>query len=234
MLPAYAVRNALAGDDTRDDVRDRWVRRWSTALLRLFSIDVTIVGDIPRSTRGRLVVSNHRSTIDVGVLLQLFGGHMVSRGDLSGWPLLGPAARIVGTVFVDRKDAASGAGAIREIRHLLDAGQTVIIFPEGTTFAGDEVRPFHPGAFVAARGVGADIVPLGIAYETGSGAAFVGESFLAHLSRVAAGPPTRMVACIGAPIATGDRARAADLRDRTHAAVQELVKDARARVDHSR
>ena len=59
------------------------------------------------------------------------------------------------------------------------AGQTVIVFPEGTTFAGDEVRPFHAGAFVAALRTGAEIVPVGLAYQRGSGAAFVDESFLA-------------------------------------------------------
>ena len=34
-----------------------------------------------------------------------------------------------------------------------------------TTFSGDEVRPFRPGAFLAAQRTGAEIVPVGIAYE---------------------------------------------------------------------
>ena len=231
MLPAYAARDILATDSTRDAVRDLWVRRWSTTLLRLFAIEVITLGEATTTTRGRLVVANHRSTIDVGILLRLFGGRMVSRADLSNWPLLGAAARRVGTVFVDREDAASGANAIREIRQLLKNGHTVNLFAEGTTFADDEVRPFHAGAFVAALRTGADIVPVGIAYERGSGAQFVGESFLTHLSRLAAAKPTRVVVTVGAPIPTVGSTRANELKDRTHARVQELVRDARARVD---
>ena len=46
--------------------------------------------------------------------------------------------------------AKSGAGAIRAIQHELERGQTIVLFPEGATFAGDELRPFPGGAFIAA------------------------------------------------------------------------------------
>jgi 1-acyl-sn-glycerol-3-phosphate acyltransferase len=213
-------------------LRDRWLRRWAGALLALFAIRTDVHRDPGRATRGRLVVANHRSTIDVALLLGTFGGRMVARHDLATWPVVGPAARSVGTVFVDRTSATSGAGAIREIRDLLLAGHTVCVFPEGTTFADDEVREFHPGAFVAALKSNAEIVPVGIAYARGSGAAFVNEPFLAHLSRMAAADPTRVAMCVGAPFAVESNAKAAALRDRARRAVQELVDEARAHVDH--
>jgi 1-acyl-sn-glycerol-3-phosphate acyltransferase len=156
---------------------------------------------------------------------------MVSRADLARWPLVGAAARAVGTVFVDRADAASGAGAVRAIGTHLVAGSTVIVFPEGTTFPGDDVRPFHRGAFVAALHSGADIVPVGLAYQTGSGAAFVKETFAAHLARVAAARPSRAVMCIGAPIAVDEKARGSQLATAAHAEVQRLVREARLVVD---
>jgi 1-acyl-sn-glycerol-3-phosphate acyltransferase len=233
MLPAYAARDAMTKGRARIPLRDRWVQRWSRALLRLFAIELEVYGLIApvRHGHGRLVVSNHRSAIDIGIMLSTFGGHMVSRADLSAWPLVGAAARKAGTVFVDREDAASGATAIRVIRQLLKDGETVCIFPEGTTFEGDDVRPFHPGAFVAALRTRADVIPVGLAYARGSEAAFVNETFLAHLSRMAQAPSTRVAACVGAPIVIPDRARAADLRDRVHAAVQELVLEARVRCE---
>jgi 1-acyl-sn-glycerol-3-phosphate acyltransferase len=228
MLPPYLVRHALAGS-RRDEVRDLWLRRWSHALLDLFAVQVEVHG---RATpgRGRLVVANHRSTIDIAILLSTFGGRMVSRADVAGWPIVGAAARAVGTVFVDRRSATSGAKTIRAIRDALRAGDTVCLFPEGTTFEGDEVRPFHAGAFVAAVRSGAEIVPVGIAYESGSEAAFVGESFLAHLSRMAGGEPTRVTACVGEPFAV-DGTRAPQLRERAHAEVQRLVEEARRLSD---
>jgi 1-acyl-sn-glycerol-3-phosphate acyltransferase len=231
MLPAFVAHEATTLPPQRGVVRDRWVGAWSSALLRVFGVSVLRRGPMPLPGRGHLVVANHRSTADILVLLGSFGGHMVSRADLAGWPLVGPAARAVGTLFVDRGDAASGATALRAIRSRLSQGATVIVFPEGTTFLGDDVRPFHTGAFVAALHSGADVIPVGLAYGTGSGAQFVGETFTAHLSRMAAADPSRVAMCVGSPIAFGDRVRAARVRDESHTEVQRLVHEARRMVD---
>lgn len=232
MLPAYLVHERIIGQTDRDRVRQRWIGAWADRLLRLFGVRVHTQGHAPSaSPRGQLVVANHRSTADILVLLRAFGGHMVSRADLAGWPLVGVAARAAGTVFVDRSDAVSGANAVRAMRDLLAEGRSVIVFPEGTTFPDDVVRPFHAGAFVAAARTGSDVVPVGIAYATGSGAAFVNESFPAHLARMAAAPPSDAVLCIGDPIAVERGSRSAQLRDRAHAEVQRLVDRARGLVD---
>ena len=139
----------------RDRVRERWVARVvRRPASPLRSARAITSGTAPPQGRGHLVVANHRSTADILVLLRAFGGHMVSRADLARWPLVGVAARAVGTVFVDRANAASGANAVRAIRDRLAEGHTVIVFPEGTTFPDDEVRPFHAGAFVAALAFG--------------------------------------------------------------------------------
>jgi 1-acyl-sn-glycerol-3-phosphate acyltransferase len=236
MLVGFVTRRAIEPRATHDVVRDEWVARWCSAMLRLFAIDVEVVGSGARSsqaTRGRLVVSNHRSTIDIALLLRTFGGHIVSRGDLASWPILGPAARAVGTIFVDRGNAKSGADAIRTIRRVLEQRSVISIFPEGTTFKGDEVREFHPGAFIAAQKSGAEVIPVGIAYRTGSGAAFVGEPFLQHLSRMAGSDRTNVVVWIGDPIVGEDGARASELRDRARTEVARLVVKARERVDRT-
>jgi 1-acyl-sn-glycerol-3-phosphate acyltransferase len=228
MLPTYVVRQRLTPEMERKDVRDRWVARWSGALLSIFSIDLRVEGVVPPPTpgRGRLCVMNHRSAIDIGILLHVVGGKMVSRADLSGWPLVGAAARSVGTIFVDRKSAQSGVAAIRMIEHELTRGDTVNMFPEGTTFMGDEVRPFHRGGFVAARAAGAEILPLGIAYEKSSGAAFFNETFMSHLGRMSAAPkPTRVVLAVGTPFETN--ATSVALAKKSEEEVARLVKTAR-------
>ncbi len=230
MIPLYVGRDRIASDHDRDEVRDRWVKRWAGGLLSLFDVRIEPIDAPPaRSGKGRLIVSNHRSAIDIGVLLKTFGGRMVSKADLSTWPIIGAAARSVGTVFVDRGDAKSGASAIREIRDLLRAGQSVNIFPEGTTFEGDEVRPFQAGSFLSATNTGAEILPVGIAYEEGSEAAFVGETFMQHLGRMAAAKrATRVRISIGEPISTEKGAKASNLAKLTHAAVEREVARARA------
>jgi 1-acyl-sn-glycerol-3-phosphate acyltransferase len=231
MLSAFLVRRSVVPTADRDLLRERWLGVWCAAMLRMFGVRVIVRGDLPARGRGHLVVANHRSTADILLLLRTFGGRMVSRADLARWPLIGFGARVVGTVFVERADAASGATAVRAMRSRLAEGSPVIVFPEGTTFPDDDVRPFRSGGFVAALHAHADVVPVGIAYASGSGAAFVGESFPAHLARVAAARPSRVVACIGPVLTPADGERPASLRDRAHAEVQRLVREARRIVD---
>jgi 1-acyl-sn-glycerol-3-phosphate acyltransferase len=230
LLPLFLSHQRRASESDRDLVRDLWVRRWARSLLGLFSVDVIVRGAVPPMTRqgerGRLIVANHRSAIDIGVMLATFGGTMVSRADIATWPVVGLAARSVGTVFVDRTSAKSGAATIRLIQQRLEAGQTIALFPEGTTFAGDEVRAFHGGAFIAAARAKAEVLPVGLAYPSGSGAAFVDETFLAHLGRMAKSDATRMVLAVGPPILASG-IRAGELCDRAHAEVSRLVLEAR-------
>jgi len=232
MLPAFLARMATTTDANRDAVRDAWVGRWARALLRLFAIEVVVEGTVPPPTqghgRGRLVVTNHRSAVDIGVVLATFGGTMVSRADLATWPVLGPAARAVGTVFVDRSNAKSGAATIRQVQKLLEEGQTINLFPEGTTFDGDEVRPFHGGAFVSAVRAEAEILPVGVAYPASSGAAFVNEPFMAHLARMSKSGATRMVLAVGSPFIARKSDRATDITKRAQAEVQAQVSRARS------
>ncbi|AKV02914.1 1-acyl-sn-glycerol-3-phosphate acyltransferase [Labilithrix luteola] len=231
MLPAFLARMSVTPAEERPSVRDRWVKRWANALLALFDIHVVVDGALPPPPRGRgrLIVANHRSAIDIGVLLSTFGGTMVSRADIAGWPVIGAAARAAGTVFVDRSNAKSGAATLRSITKHLEDGMTIALFPEGTTFDGDEVRTFHGGAFVAAARAGAEILPVGLAYPRTSGAAFVGESFPEHLARMARSDSTRMVLAVGAPFTPTKDTRAAAITGRAHDEVSTLVSRARTR-----
>jgi 1-acyl-sn-glycerol-3-phosphate acyltransferase len=232
MLPAFLARMKTTSDTDREVVRDAWVRSWARSLLRLFSIDVVLDGTVPPPTqgrgRGRLVVTNHRSAIDIGVVLATFGGTMVSRADLATWPVVGAAARAVGTVFVDRSSAKSGAATIRAIQKHLEDGTTINLFPEGTTFEGDVVRPFHGGAFVSAVRAEAEILPVGLAYPRASGAAFIDETFTSHLARMSKSTATRMVVAVGTPFVARKSDRATDVTKRAQSEVQALVERARA------
>jgi lyso-ornithine lipid O-acyltransferase len=235
-LPLYVARSALASREHARTLRNRWVSAWASQLLRVFNIDIGLHGTIPAEAalqgKGMLVVSNHRSAIDIGILLSTFGGVMVSRADLSTWPLIGPAARKTGTLFVDRSSSRSGASTIREIRKALESGDTVNVFPEGTTFAGDEVRPLHAGAFLAAMTLDVWILPVGIAYEEGSGAAYVNTSFTDHLKNVAETETIRARVSIGTPIRARDYAEAQkksrEIAEDLQTQIQALVNQARA------
>jgi len=219
---------ALAGGAAQAPIFDRYMRSWTAGLLRMFAVELTIVGQLPAPATGpRMVVSNHRSALDIGVLLTHFGGSVLSRADLEQWPLLGLAAKRAQTIFVDRRSTRSGAQAIRAIREQLVRGRTVSVFPEGTTFAGDQVRPFNAGAFAAARKLDLEYVPVGLAYPPGC--EFTEPSFLDHLAAVAQRPRTPAVMAVGQPLRIDGRAQV--VASRLEREVQALVHQARAALD---
>lgn len=218
----------LAAGDAQEQIFERYMRTWTAGLLRMFAVDLRILGELPPPPSGaRMVISNHRSALDIGILLTHFGGSVLSRADLEDWPLLGLAAQKAQTIFVDRESKHSGAQAIRAIREHLQRGRTVSVFPEGTTFAGDEVRPFNAGAFVAARKLDVEYVPVGIAYPPGC--EFVESSFVEHVAAVAQRPRTPVVMAVGDPLRIDGRAN--EVADRLHAEVQALVNRARAALE---
>lgn len=232
---AAAVTSVLAAGlvaETRlrgvsDDRRERYVRAWARGMLRALHIDVTVEGTFARTERPHLVVSNHRSTIDIFLMLHLFGGHLLARGDMERWPAVGWMSQQAGTVFVDRSDPASGGAAIRKLTDLLKRGRTIGVFPEGTTFNDDEVRPFHAGAFMAITRVRGEITPVGIAYGDPA-AHYVDEPVSDHFKRLLAADRTRVAVTIGAPFAA--EGAIASVRDRAQSAVQALVRRSRERL----
>src|SRR5262249_52158360 len=214
-----------------------WMARYGRGLLQLYGLRVTAHGPYVEarggrypardgSGRGRIFVMNHRSMLDIFVTLAYLEANIVSRADLSGWPVIGRAARRVGTLFVDRSSKQSGAAVINAIVHASLHGRGVMVYPEGTTFPGDEVRPFRAGAFLAAQRTGAEVVPVGIAYE-GDGASYRDEPFVNHLFRVTSAKRTRVGLVVGEPI-PGPHPDVDALRALAHERVQALVHEARS------
>jgi len=225
MLAGVQLNQRAVQEPARYAVWQRWMRAWTRGLLALFGVSPTLDPDTgaPPPQGARLVVSNHRSPLDIALLLTYFGGHVLSRDDLANWPVIGLAARKSDTIFVDRNSADSGLAAIRQIRQRLREGRTVIIYPEGRTFRGDEVREFHAGAFAAVRRLPVELVPVGIAYDPGS--EFFDESFMQHFARVAVRPQTRVAICFGP--GRPAQGSAAEIAVEMHREVQELTNQAR-------
>jgi len=217
-----------------DERLEAYVRRWAASILHLLRVELVIdaaPGALDKGSAPRLVVANHRSTVDILLMLHLFGGNLLSRGDIANWPAIGVMARRAGTLFVDRTDPSSGAAAVQSMRERLRRGITVSVFPEGTTFPGDEVREFQAGAFVAIAREKGLVTPVGIAYETAD-VIFYDEPAADHMKRIAQRPATRVGVAVGAPFSTTGLAVRV-LADRARDEVQAQVARARSRVGGS-
>jgi 1-acyl-sn-glycerol-3-phosphate acyltransferase len=229
ILAAYETRRAMTSVPGQAALANRYRSRLTNGLLRVFGAELVLDGS-QELLGGALVVANHQSALDIGVMLSVFRGVLVSRHDVADWPLLGRLAKHGDTIFVDREDRRSGALALREIRRRAKEGRTVVAFPEGRTFPGDSVHEFHPGAFAAVRSLGIPILPVGLAYSPAI--SYGDESFGNHIAKIAARKRTRIAVQVGEPLPAGLDARAAAALARSR--VEALVQEARRALDDNR
>lgn len=120
----------------------------------------------------------------------------VSKAEVGAWPIIGWLARQAGTLFIQR-----GSGQARRVKtqisDCLNAGETVLVFPEGTTSIGVAALPMHGLLLASAKETGRPIQPITIAYRRNrrpdSLAPFVGDdSFHHHLIRLLKQPAARV------------------------------------------
>lgn len=223
----------------RLDAINKWVLRWATFNLRVFGVTIEARGKYLDDGRtypsggpdgiGRIFIANHSSGMDIPLMFTVAETHTISRHDLATWPLLGRAAKRVGTLFVDRESKRSGASVLREVDNTLKRGEAVTMFPEGTAHDGDEVHEFRTGAFNAARRASAEIIPVGLAYGNDQ-AYYSGLPFLPHMTRIAYLRAMRVAVEVGDPIRVDDRS-AAEVKEEARQIVQQLVDAARARLE---
>lgn len=231
VVNSHRVLSRFDDDLPTPQGKQAFIDVWAKGMFPLMGVKLTVVrGERPRELGPFLVVLNHRSPLDILVAVHLVGGVVLAHHGVEQIPVVGDAARVTDTIFVDREDGKSGARAIRQMRRRLRERRNVIVFPEGTTFRGDEVRPFKRGAFSAARGLDeARVLPIGLAYQPGD--EYVGETFGQHMRRMAARKRTCVWAAIGEPMPTPKTA--AD-EETIRLAVQALVDDAAQARDADR
>ncbi len=134
----------------------RFVTRFGARLLlfaigiRLRVVDVRSDRERSRTDAGALFVAGHVSWTDVIVLTALRPATFVARGDLVDWPVLGLLARTMNVLPIHRRDLRALPGTVEQVRRRLDAGGTVVAFPEATTWCGQAYGSFRPAMFQAA------------------------------------------------------------------------------------
>jgi len=117
------------------------VRLWYRFVLFLLGIKVTVVNRRNLTKKQKIILSNHISYMDILVLGAYFDCFFVAKMDIAGWPIFGFLAKVGGTVFITRQRQH----VLRQLELLqkhVDARQSLLIFPEGTTSDGTHVQNF--------------------------------------------------------------------------------------------
>lgn len=181
---------------------DDWSRRWLKRLMRIMGIRVVIHG--APIAGGQMIVCNHVSWIDIPLVGAALSNRFVAKSDIQHWPMIGFIARAIGTFFI-RRGAGGSKPLLEKLKPHLDAGGSVVIFPEGTTTNGHDVLPFHPRLFQAALDCQASVQPVALRYgltATGENIApFIGDDdLLSHIVRMLKSPGLTAELHYGAPL----------------------------------
>jgi 1-acyl-sn-glycerol-3-phosphate acyltransferase len=169
--------------------RNRINRAWSRILVAVCGARLVVDGEpIPPHIRltglepwslGRLVLSNHVSWIDVFAINAATPCRFVAKAEIGRWPLLGAMVSRSGTLYIERGRRHAVASMNHKVREHLKAGESVAVFPEGTTTDGATLLPFHSNLLASAVEIGAPMWPIAIRYTDGGrrtdAAAFIGE-----------------------------------------------------------
>jgi lyso-ornithine lipid O-acyltransferase len=132
-------------------------------ICKILRTHVIVRGEIPQEAA--LIVSNHVSWIDIPVLGSVVPLSFIAKKEVSGWPLIGFLAKLQGTVFVDRGRKQSTARSRDEVLSRLQKGDTLVLFPEGTSHNGHGMLPFKSSFFAAATSPDIPVVPVTLAYR---------------------------------------------------------------------
>ncbi len=133
---------------------------WLVAKL-LWRISFEGLENVPKS--GPFVLAPvHRSFIDFGLVSGVTRRRMGYMGKESLWKsrLLGGFITMLGAYPVNR--GAPDREALRRTLQILEKGEPLVLFPEGTRRAGPVIEHLHEGAAFVASRAGVPVVPVGI------------------------------------------------------------------------
>jgi 1-acyl-sn-glycerol-3-phosphate acyltransferase len=108
-------------------------------------------------------MANHQSTWETFALPCIFPQHLswVLKRELLNIPFFGWGLRVIRPIAIDRAD---GRAALKQIsqqgKALLEAGISIVIFPEGTRVAPGEKLPYKIGGAILASHAGFPVIPV--------------------------------------------------------------------------
>lgn len=123
---------------------------WMRICCFIFDLTIEVHGS-PSLNQQTLYMSNHISYLDIVGIGSVLKGSFLAKSEVGQWPLIGFLASLQQTAYIQRKRSKI-AKEKNNIQKRIDDGDSLIIFPEGTSTSGYEALPFKSSLFVLALG----------------------------------------------------------------------------------
>ena len=148
--------------------RHALVQWWAGRTLALMG--VRLLPDGAPRPGAKLLVANHISWLDIMAIHAVCPeARFVSKADVLRWPVLGALIGAAGTLFIQRERKRDALRVVHQMADSLGAGETVAIFPEGTTGDGHGLLPFHANLLQAAIAAEVPVQPVALRYADAFG-----------------------------------------------------------------
>jgi 1-acyl-sn-glycerol-3-phosphate acyltransferase len=128
-----------------------------------------------------ILMANHRSYLDVLFVPTSDLFTIVGKAEVKSWPLIGWAAKALGVLWVKRESKESRTKTRDNIIAAIKGGQTVVLFPEGTSWEGPQMLPLKPAMFYESAKHGFDIYQWSLHFDSAKTGFPIGINFISHL-----------------------------------------------------
>ena len=147
---------------------EKIVQIFHKLLLWLVNINVEVVGERSLNNVPTLYVSNHLSYLDIPILGSILNGRFIAKNEISIWPIFGYLSKVGNTIFIDRNLRFLKRNK-SIIYDFISKGDSIILFPEGTTSDGIRVLKFKSSLLTSLEQKNILIQPIVINYKSING-----------------------------------------------------------------
>lgn len=130
----------------------RCTQAFNRGMLRILGVKLRIHGPVPKGPF--FLVTNHLGYLDVMILASTLRCAFVAKSEVAAWPVFGALASWSGTLFIDRRSGADVARVNALIAGRMEAGGSLVLFPEGTSTDGERLEDFRSSLLQAPAAAG--------------------------------------------------------------------------------